>query len=234
MWVCGSMMRRVLCQSLVLWLDQEGGVCSGVVTLMALRYRVAVWWHRGRAWQPARRCSRRLAVLSTSPRCQPQAQGLPSPERSTSTLCAVSPQPLPPPTRSPRPPSHPHPPTRPPPVHCPKCRTPQVGPAVVEEVAEPPSTSGRISIWCTASGYDLEALRAHLETQGYQCKQYPEVLHSRCVCGGGLGRGGSGSGAGPLNTLRGCHSTGGGVGSAGLAVQPAPPEVLHTAGGGEG
>eukprot|EP00887_Chlorella_sp_A99_P005589 scaffold1.g5589.t1 len=65
----------------------------------------------------------------------------------------------------------------------------ELGPAPVEEVAEPLSTTGRISIWCTASGYDLKGLRRQLEGAGYQCKQYPEVLWSRYIRRDGLALG---------------------------------------------
>lgn len=55
-----------------------------------------------------------------------------------------------------------------------------------EELPDEPSpvaegVTGRITIYCTASSYDLKGLRENLEAGGYRCSDFPEVLYSRYV-----------------------------------------------------
>ncbi|GAB4817742.1 hypothetical protein N2152v2_004788 [Parachlorella kessleri] len=66
----------------------------------------------------------------------------------------------------------------------------EVGPSPVEEYEpDQPTFTGRISIYCTAAAYDIKGLQTHLETRGYRCQTYPEVLHSRYVLRSGVSTG---------------------------------------------
>lgn len=51
------------------------------------------------------------------------------------------------------------------------------------------SSTGRITIYCTATSYDLKGLKEHLQAGGYRCEDYPEVLHSRYVNRNGVAAG---------------------------------------------